>query len=479
MRSISFAVTLVVALGATAAWGQSGLYGSPEPVRLPPVTSAYPSGGQAIPAVLPVSSLASVPNVGPQAYQVAYPRPLTTASPTPATGTGQPYFPGQPVTPLPAPSPAQPQGAVVDQMLQESSPPGGYPCTGGRACGGVPGSCGGVGGSCGCYEPCCSPWFVSVNALFMGRANSANRVWTSYESTNLDNQMMNTDMPLEWRAGGEIRFGRRFCCNTWGIEAVYWTLDNFRGFSCVGSPNGVSSVQDTSFLQFNPPNGEMLSAIFSSSEEQKLWRRDEIHNVEVNLIRYALPRNSCCSPWEFDWTLGFRFFRFEELLSFGALRGGCVWDGNGGRDQAYWEDEVRNNLWGAQIGFDGAYHFSRCFSAFLGTKFGLYNNHMESEFSIFRGDGLVVSSQRGNGTYPVCATRDAVSFLTEINLGLSYNFTKCWSAQIGYRVVAATGIALADHQIPSFLVDIPELGYIKNNGTLVLHGAFVGVSYNF
>ena len=38
-------------------------------------------------------------------------------------------------------------------------------------------------------------WYGSANALFMGRSGS-NRVFTSYETNNNPNQLMNTDMPL-------------------------------------------------------------------------------------------------------------------------------------------------------------------------------------------------------------------------------------------------------------------------------------------
>jgi hypothetical protein len=50
---------------------------------------------------------------------------------------------------------------------------------------------------------------------------------------------------------------------------------------------------------------------------------------------------------------------------------------------------------------------------------------------------------------------------------------------VGYRVVAATGIGLADNQLPQYMVDIPEIANIDHNGQLILHGAFMGITYNF
>jgi hypothetical protein len=50
---------------------------------------------------------------------------------------------------------------------------------------------------------------------------------------------------------------------------------------------------------------------------------------------------------------------------------------------------------------------------------------------------------------------------------------------LGYRVLAATGIGLADNQIPPYLNDIPTIQDIDRNGSLILHGAFAGLTYRF
>ena len=53
--------------------------------------------------------------------------------------------------------------------------------------------------------------------------NQANGIWTTYESADLTNQMMKSNYELQWKGGGEVRFGRRFCCDTWALEFGYWT----------------------------------------------------------------------------------------------------------------------------------------------------------------------------------------------------------------------------------------------------------------
>ena len=84
-----------------------------------------------------------------------------------------------------------------------------------------------------------------------------------------------------------------------------------------------------------------------------------------------------------------------------------------------------------------------------------------------------------NGTYPVNSSDNVVSFLTQIDVGLDWQFSPNWSANIGYRVVAISGIGLADEQIPVRVNDIPDIAEIDYNGNLILHGAFAGLTLRF
>ena len=159
------------------------------------------------------------------------------------------------------------------------------------------------------------PWFASANWLIMGRDKS-NRVWTTYQADYEPNQLMHSwDTKLEWESGGEVRFGRRFCCDQWGLEAVYWTLNPMTGFASMSHSHGVSTPLRVSEIEFDGVNGVDL---FDDAEEHRLWRRDEFHNIELNLIRYASACQFGC-PWDIRWTGGVRFFRFEESLRFGSL----------------------------------------------------------------------------------------------------------------------------------------------------------------
>ena len=479
MRCLQFLIVLVaVSWSTSGAWAQFGLYGAPEALRLP----------QTQPDVLPQYN--SYPNTNATVYVVpatrvvAEPNPLRATGRVPASGETTPlYIPsrGQAAENRwvkSTPSVAQPSVrpvSMVDHMLQQAT-----------GCG-VADDCGATGnceatGDCGaesCLPAPCCPWFASASWLILGR-DKPNYLWTTYESGNEPNQLRHP-WGMEWTNGGEIQFGRRFCCDQWGLELSYWTIDPMHSFSSITHPGGLGTVSTTlrvSEIEFAGVNGVDL---FDNAAEHRLWRRNEFHNVELNLMRYTMARD-CGRPWDFSCSAGVRFFRFEENLKFGSLEDGCIWGQQGGIREAYLDDNIENNLLGVQFGCDARYNGWGNLGFFLSPKFGIYNNRIEHKFQAYRGDGTVANPTVASGvtdSYPVESSTDVFSFLTEVDVGVDWQISQRWSARVGYRVMAVTGVGLADNQIPTYIVDIPEIRDIDHNGNLLLHGAFAGVTYNY
>jgi hypothetical protein len=148
---------------------------------------------------------------------------------------------------------------------------------------------------------------------------------------------------------------------------------------------------------------------------------------------------------------------------------------------AYLNEHITNQLFGVQLGFNAKYFLCRRLQLFITPKFGVYNNQIDHLFQVYLDDNSVIATQTyyPGQTYPVRSSTDVVSFLTQIDIGFDWEISCNWSAQFGYRVVAATGMGLADNQIPPYVVDIPEIADIDYNGDLILHGAFFGVAYNY
>ena len=77
------------------------------------------------------------------------------------------------------------------------------------------------------------------------------------------------------------------------------------------------------------------------------------------------------------------------------------------------------------------------------------------------------------------ATTDGFAFLTQVDLGLDWQVTRHVSTQFGYRVMAMTGIGLSDSQIPFYGNDTQAIGDIHHNDSLILHGAFGGLTFSW
>jgi hypothetical protein len=343
----------------------------------------------------------------------------------------------------------------------------------------------GLAGECGqpgCTESpgdCCirpTLWYASAAGLIMTRDDS-NGFCTSYEDGNNPNQFPNPG-PVDWAGGWEFKLGRRFCCGLWAAEATYWELDTMDGSTVFTIPGGaVSTPLVVSDIEFDGVNGTML---FDGADQHRVWRKSNVRNYELNLVRARL-NEAACSPIDLSALLGVRYFRFDDDLTFGSLQSGGFWGGDG-TDEAYLHEGTENHLVGVQIGADAGYRLARNLRVSLAPKLGIYNNHSKSRFDLYRGDGVVANPTAASGmvgSYPVLASDDSFSFLGQIDVGVDWEFCPNWIAFVGYRLVGATGIALADNQVPTYVVDIPELARVHTNGSLIVHGAFAGIKVEF
>lgn len=479
-------VSLLAALSWTTsvAWAQYGLSGSPSLVTLPSAQAQpyVPRSGFAQPSVpygvTPAGHMASAWDAEPApAASTPFPQMLEPAYPAPdvpmhAAPGNRPGSKRQ--LSRPGGEPEMPR-SVVEAMLADSSgdlpPPWG------------PDPAWGVEADCyDSCQPCFQPtWYVSARGLIMARGDHPNKVWTTYSTVAPEEQLMSTWRDMSWKGGLEVRFGRYFCCGDWALEAGYWTLDPFTSFDYQRPAGLVSTPLDFLNLGYADPGiaGDP-SLLFDVADVHGVWRRDEVHNVELNVIRAPIGR-PCAGPFSCSWTLGARFFRFEEDLLFGSTDQGGLEFGVDptGAMEGYLDDKIINNLVGAQLGCRVDYARDQ-WRLFFFPKVGLYNNHIEHRFTGYDGAGnLFAPLWPGYPPFPVSSTRDVIAFLTEFDLGLEWRFHRNWSAEIGYRTTVATGMGLADHQFAFFMSDTPELADIDYNGYLILHGGFAGLTYRF
>jgi hypothetical protein len=189
----------------------------------------------------------------------------------------------------------------------------------------------------------------------------------------------------------------------------------------------------------------------------------------------------CGSRWSHDWLVGLRIFSFRDHLLFGAEETG----GNGvfgyEDDEIYYDIDITNDLVGLQLGYSGAYAMSHRCSLDYGIKFGMYGNQISHVSEIGGNQGIATINNGPNVgiDFYVENTKKEVSFLGEANLGVAWQFGNCWSAKIGYRAVAVTGIAHPTNQIYHDLRGIQDVEWIGSNGSLVLHGGYASAQYRF
>lgn len=476
-------VVLVVTLAATCWWAsglpaQVGLYGSPETLNLAPY-------GQGMPQPVYPSTAAS-PNAGRLTYWGQAPVGPPALEPTPASPLPQPAR----IPPPPAGSGA-PRPSVVGQMFAEPGAAAAAQSWAGYGC--ANGDCGQAGiptaDACAtCYQPA---WYISATGLIMSR-DQANRLWTSYRTNfNAQQDMHTQNAALDWQGGYEFRIGRTFGCGQWAVEGGYWKLAQLRGFASRTRtfPDSLSTPLDfTDVVYENPAIADDPVTLFDFAREHRLWRTNDFQNVEVNLVRHQIA-GDCANALDLDWLVGVRYFQFDERLTFGSLQQNVppdppyTWGGNGGVNEGYLDEEIHNALIGVQLGARLHYPLgAKGLRAFIAPEVGLYHNHINHRFSAYRGDGERFAPNPGSGvtgSFPVSRSTDTIAFLTQIDAGLDWQITHWLDLFVGYRVIVATGIGLADNQFHPYVVDIPAYQHIETNGQLVLHGGFAGVGVRF
>lgn len=331
-------------------------------------------------------------------------------------------------------------------------------------------------GDCGCCSPCrgCN-WFGGVAGLVMGR-NRSNPYWTTADSNVNANQLMNTqNAGADWSGGGMFTVGWLPCgCCGPSIAFTYWGLAPMTGFSNVTTGGGVTALNTpidlrTQSGQVLMNNGNPASDYFDGAGEQRIWRTDNYNDFELN----GLTPFYTIGNLQFAGLAGVRYLRFTDSLVYGSVQQGFNFGDNGGANEAYMKFQCVNNLFGPQIGAVMNYQPWQRFGIFFIPKAGVFGNQMNCLMQLYTGDSV------NNPTYNILSHKTDVSFVGEIDTGFSYAFASNWRAFIGYRVVGIANVALADNQFLPFLADTQGFAQVKQNGGLILHGAFFGLGWVF
>jgi hypothetical protein len=327
-------------------------------------------------------------------------------------------------------------------------------------------------GDCGCGMnvcDCCPPcWFGSLAALYMER-NRPNPYQLSFDTTNpVGELILNIDTVGDWEAGFEARVGRYIGCNS-AVEVGYWTLDNFGGQVFAFDPAGVGGLNtpiDFRSLNFG---GTPVTDWFDNAQAHRFTRNDEIHNVEINFLRWSANCDPC-ARLQTSGLVGVRYFQFREGWELASSDNDPTF-GVDPTGEAYYNINVDNDMLGVQIGGRASYCITQRLSAYAAPRVGVFWNNISHRSSITSGDGQTALD--------ISSDRDVWSLLAQLDVGGNLQVTPNIGLWAGYRVVAISGIALADDQVPYLADDLFGISDIDHNANLVLHGVMGGVTVTY
>ncbi len=345
----------------------------------------------------------------------------------------------------------------------------------GNSCGAGCAQCGAAcgGGGCGsCCASCCEPtWLINARGLIMTRVQP-DPFHFSFESTTPSVCLLRSDDPgLEyWQGGFDINARRRVGCNG-GIELNYWWLDPSDDTISLRVPGLVLNTA----INLNPVaggipqimlGGQTLDSFFDGAGEHRLRRNNEFHNLEINYTHVGR-RSGPNQLFGFSVLGGVRWFRFDEGLQFGSVQSGFNFGDNGGLNEAYYDVDTLNNLIGMQGGGRLEMSLFSRLRIYTDARAGVYYNNAKQRSQVHRGDGLLA--------YDLASDEDMISLIAQGELGMELIVTDHITGTLGYRVFNASGVALADEQIPAFIHNAQEILDVNTGGSLTLHGAYAGL----
>jgi hypothetical protein len=451
MKSLCAAGLVLASLGwlANAADAQSGPYQPPTLLPLPPVSRV--STDLTAASYNTYTTEPTPAEAPPDQFNSAFTTRTHAYNEPPAQ---QPKPQAQPdAKPQPEPAPT----TEYEQALHDTCWDDADACGADHHCG------------CGCG------WFGAIGGLVMTRNRGPNYT-TTYQNGSGDPLMNTQDASAGWTGGAEVTLGYAFggstnmgpygasgICGRPGIAFTWWGTGELNGFASVSDETGdPTTALNASFdLLGATINGNPASDYFQGAQEQRIWRTDNVNSFEANLLAGSILNTG---RLELIGMIGFRYFRFSEVFTFGSVMFDSDFEDDP-EDAAYLSFRAINNLYGAQVGGVFNYNFTPRVSAFLVPKAGIYGNQMTMNTQLYDGDGV----SGGDFTQ----SKGDVAFLGQIDTGLTWAFHPNLRAYLGYRVVGLANVALGE---PQFL---PMVGDIKQSGSLILHGANMGVAWMY
>jgi len=311
-----------------------------------------------------------------------------------------------------------------------------------------------------------SNYVLGVGALFLARDYEDD---VRLSRNDVGGTLLSTDADMGTMGGVYSTLTKRNSSGR-GVQFGYWGLYPSQSNASLGGP--MVSTYLTSFDSLSvAPGPQNLWDYFNNSDSHQIYRENEIHNVEMNLLQnvgsYTTRRGRAGN---FEMLGGFRWFQFNENFGYSALYAAA------NPNQVDYEIANQNTLLGFQVGGRNELCVSNRLSLVTASKVGLFTNFISSDQSIRDSNGgFAYRTAGGVDDFNYMHEKHDLSMLGELDLGMAYRITNRCRATFGYRALGVSGIALAPDQIPRDFGS--DVGQINSNGNLILGGGYAGLEF--
>ena len=314
---------------------------------------------------------------------------------------------------------------------------------------------------------------VGLRGLVMNRDHAVDQLL----ATATNGSTLSTRDASQGAGGGfEISLTRHWKDQDLSDRITYWGLFSDGESASISDAAGLSSPLDYSTLSYAGYNTPM-SNFGTSSVFMRLDRSFEYHNIEWNVISARTEAEGI----SVSWMAGARYFKVHEGLSLHMDTADQAFTGS--TDEVSYLLGTTNHLVGFQVGAEATVMPIGEWKLGTAAKAGIYGNAIDKHTSLEGPAGYGFIDDDGNPNderrYNYNPYKGDVSMLGELDINMSMPIRESATLQIGYRAVFVSGLALASDQIPASFGSVTEAQAIDSGGSMILHGAFAGLTWKF
>jgi len=162
--------------------------------------------------------------------------------------------------------------------------------------------------------------------------------------------------------------------------------------------------------------------------------------------------------------LGLRAIQFDEQLQF------TLSDPNAILPDELVQTQTTNRLVGLQLGAEHVFANGSNWCLTFKSRVGLYGNPGRQRSQLVSLANPPVTFRAGGGT-------GNVAYTAELGITGKYRLSNCLNIVAGYQVMVLDGLALATDQLA--VTDFLDQSGYNNDGSVLMHGATVGVEFVF